>query len=262
MPAENALTRFSDRVDDYIRYRPGYPPAVIESLNGEFGLKASHAIADLGSGTGISAELFLRHSNAVYAVEPNADMRGAAEKRLGRYPSFHSIDGRAEATTLPDASVDWVVAAQAFHWFDVEAAQRECRRILKPDGRVVLLWNNRRLDSPFMKDYEALIHRFAIDFHQINHENAEKDGRIDRFFGDAYERRTFPNEQVFEFNGVRGRLTSSSYMPKEGHPSFEELMAELHRTFDRHRQNGRVRFDYDTKMWVGPLAGEYNPPSP
>ncbi len=251
MPAENALTRFSDRVEDYIRYRPGYPPEVLESLTREFGLRASHVIADIGSGTGISAELFLRNGNTVCGVEPNADMRAAAEKLLAGYPAFRSIDGKAEATMLPDASIDWVIAAQAFHWFDVDAARREFRRILRPDGRVALMWNNRRLDTPFMQDYEALIHRFAIDFAQINHEYAEKDGRIERLFGGPCDRRTFANAQAFDVQGLRGRLTSSSYMPKAGHPTFEAMIEELHRIFDRHAVGGRVAFEYDTKMWIG-----------
>lgn len=262
MLADNALTRFSDRVDDYIRYRPGYPPAVIETLIGEFGLRTSHVIADLGSGTGISAELFLRHGNAVYAIEPNAEMRAAAERLLGRYSTVQCINGRAEATTLTDACVDWIVAAQAFHWFDVDAARRECRRILKPNGRVVLLWNNRRPGTAFMKDYETLIHDFAIDFERINHENAEMDGRIDRFFGGAFERRIFLNEQVFDFQGVCGRVTSSSYMPRTGHPSHDTMIAEVRRLFDRHQRSGRVRFDYETKMWIGPLSGGCYHPSP
>jgi SAM-dependent methyltransferase len=251
MPAENALTRFSDRVDDYIRHRPGYPPAVIESLTREFGLRPAEVIADIGSGTGISAEMFLRNGNTVFGIEPNADMRAAAEKLLLAYPAFHSVDGKAEATTLADASVEWINSAQAFHWFDVDAAKREFRRILRPGGRIALMWNNRRPDTPFMQDYEALIQRFAVNYNQINHENAEKDGRIERFFDSRFEQRSFPNAQVFDFQGLRGRLTSSSYMPKAGHPSFDGMIGELQRIFDRYADNGRVRFDYDMKLWVG-----------
>jgi SAM-dependent methyltransferase len=251
MPAENALTRFSDRVEDYVRYRPGYPPEVVESLTREFGLRASHVIADIGSGTGISAEIFLRNGNTVFGVEPNADMRAAAEKLLSSYPAFHSVNGKAEATTLADVSVEWIIAAQAFHWFDVDAAKREFRRNLRLGGRIALMWNNRRPDTPFMRDYEALIQRFAVDYNQINHENAEKDGRIERFFDGRFEQRSFPNAQVFDFQGLRGRLTSSSYMPKAGHPSFGAMIGELQRIFDRYAEDGRVRFDYDTKLWVG-----------
>ena len=251
MTAPDALTRFSTRVEDYIRYRPGYPAAVLESLIREFGLRSAHEIADIGSGTGISAELFLRNGNGVYGVEPNAEMRGAAERLLADYPAFRSIAGKAEATTLPDASVEWVVAAQAFHWFDVDAARRESQRILRPGGRAVLVWNNRRTDRAFLQEYEALIHCYAIDFAQINHENAEADGRIDRFFDGHYEQRRFANAQVFDFDGLRGRVTSSSYMPNVEHPSFEAVIADLRRLFDRHAEGGRVRFDYDTKLWVG-----------
>ncbi|HKQ49109.1 MAG TPA: class I SAM-dependent methyltransferase [Phycisphaerae bacterium] len=252
MPAKDALTRFSTRVEDYIRYRPGYPPEVLESLTSEFGLRPTHVVADIGSGTGISAAMFLLNGNTVYGVEPNADMRAAAEKLLADYPAFHSVTARAAATTLLDACVDWVVAAQAFHWFDVDAARREFRRILRPGGRTVLMWNNRRPDTPFMREYEDFIHRFALDYNQINHENAETDGRIARFFGaGGFERRSFPNAQVFDFDGLRGRVLSSSYMPAAGHPSFEAMIPELRRLFDRHADGGRVQFDYDTKLWVG-----------
>lgn len=255
MPAKDALTRFSDRVEDYIRYRPGYPPDVLEALTREFGLRPAHAIADIGSGTGISAELFLRNGNSVFAVEPNSDMRAAAEKLLAQYSAFHSVAGRTEATTLPDASIDWVVAAQAFHWFDVDAARREFRRILRPGGPVVLMWNNRRPDTPFMNGYEALIQQFALDYNQINHENAEKDGRIERFFDTGgFEQRSFLNAQVFDFDGLQGRLTSSSYMPNADHPSFEAMIAELRRLFDRYAESGHIRFDYDTKLWFGLLS--------
>jgi len=179
-------------------------------------------------------------------------MRAAAARLLAKYPAFHSVAGRAEATTLPDASVDWVVAAQAFHWFDVDAARGEFRRILRPGGRALLLWNNRRRDTPFMREYEALIHRYALDFNRINHENAEKDGRIERLFGTGgFERRSFPNAQVFDFAGLRGRVLSSSYMPAAGHPTFEAMIAELRRLFDLHAEGSRVRFDYETRLWVG-----------
>jgi SAM-dependent methyltransferase len=252
MPAKDALTRFSTRVEDYIRYRPGYPAEMLDSLAREFGLFPEHVVADIGSGTGISAEIFLRNGNTVFGVEPNADMRAAAERLLAKYPAFHSIAGRAEATTLPDASMDWAVAAQAFHWFDVDAVRREFRRILRSGGRALLMWNNRRPDSPFMRDYESFIHQFALDYAQINHENAEKDGRIERFFGaGGFERRVFSNAQIFDFDGLRGRVTSSSYMPNAGHPSYEAMIDELHRMFDRHAESGRVRFDYDTKLWAG-----------
>lgn len=157
MTVANALTRFSNRVQDYIRYRPGYPQAVMDCLRDEFGLRPQQVVADIGSGTGISTGLLLDNGHRVIAVEPNADMRAAAETRYGSNGAFQSVAAPAEATTLPDASVDWIVAAQAFHWFDVEKCRVEFRRILKRGGFVALLWNDRRDDTPFLRGYDALL---------------------------------------------------------------------------------------------------------
>jgi len=145
--------RFSNRVDNYIKYRPGYPQAVIETLAAECGLTSQSVIADIGSGTGILAEMFLKNGNAVTGVEPNREMREAGERLLSAYPRFTSVDGRAEATGLADASVDFVTAGQSLHWFDLKASRREFRRILKPSGWVAIVWNDRRDESPFMQAY-------------------------------------------------------------------------------------------------------------
>ena len=151
MPSDSN-TRFSDRVADYVRTRPGYPTAVLDILGTETGLNPATVVADVGAGTGLSAELFLRNGNTVFGVEPNREMREAAESLLAGYANFHSVAGSAESTTLPDASVDLIVAGQAFHWFDVPRARAEFRRILRPDGVVVLMWNTRRLDTtPFLR---------------------------------------------------------------------------------------------------------------
>jgi SAM-dependent methyltransferase len=248
------LTRFSDRVRDYVRSRPSYPPAAYDSLRSEFGLKTGQTIADIGSGTGISAQFFLERGHAVLAVEPNTEMRAAAESLLAESQNFTSIDGRAEATTLAAACADWVVAAQAFHWFDIDAARDEFRRILRPAGRVALLWNDRRDDTPFLHDYEALIRRFSIDYERVNHRNVETDGRIERFLGAGVARREFDNEQIFDFDGFQGRALSSSYLPAAGMPGHDELLLELRRVFDRHASGRRVSFGYRTKLFVGGLS--------
>lgn len=252
-PAD-AITRFSDRVENYIRYRPGYPPTVLACLVEEFGLRSDHVIADVGSGTGISAEVFLRHGCSVFAVEPNADMRAAAERLLAAYPRFTSINGTAERTTLADASVAWIVAAQAFHWFDVVAARREFSRILRPGGRVALLWNERREDTPFLAAYETLIREYATDYTQVRHENARADGRIEQFFGSRPAERTFDNEQRFDFGGLAGRLLSSSYVPNRGTPRCEAMLAALRRLYDAHAAAGCVRVLYTTRIFVGSIG--------
>lgn len=246
--------RFSGRVADYVRYRPGYPEALLRALVEEAGLVPGSVVADVGSGTGISTELLLRAGGEVFAVEPNAEMRGAAEERLAGHPRFHSVAGTAEATTLPGGSVDPVVAGQAFHWFDRERFRAECRRILRPGGRVALFWNARRTEAtPFLRDYEALLRRFGTDYERVDHLRLGP-ADFDPFFGGPYESRRFPNEQVFDLEGLRGRLLSSSYTPGPGHPDHEPMLAELRRLFDRHQRAGRVRFEYDTELHLGRLT--------
>lgn len=251
-PPDNAKTRFSNRVEAYVRYRPGYPPELLDCLTREFGLQPAHRIADLGSGTGISAELFLRHGNAVCGVEPNADMRAAAEKLLVKYANFQSVSGAAEATTLPPQSVDWVVAGQAFHWFDAARAREEARRILRPGGQVALFWNVRLEHTPFLQAYEQLLCEFSIDYQQVRHQEAEPEGRIGQFFGATpFVRRGFANRQIFDLDGLKGRTLSASYTPPPEHPRHAAMAAELVRLFERFQENGAVAFEYETRLYVG-----------
>ena len=243
--------RFDDRVENYAAHRPGYPAGVLDFLRDELGLAPASAVADLGSGTGILSEMFLREGSAVFAVEPNGAMRAAAESRLKSYPRFRSVAGTAEATTLDARSVDFVTAAQAFHWFDVEGARREARRILKPEGWAVLVWNNRRTDStPFLRDYELLLRRFGTDYARVAASYAEP-GSLRSFFGGEHGARRFDNFQLFDFEGFKGRLLSASYVPLAGHPDFEPMLAELRRVFDAHALGGRVRVEYDTVVYHG-----------
>ena len=210
MRSVDSTTRFSDRVADYSRYRPAYPDALLTVLRREMGLSQASIIADIGSGTGISSELLLRIGCTVFAVEPNAEMRSAAEARLGNEPRFRSVAARAEATTLADRSVDAVTAGQAFHWFAAREARPEFIRILRPGGTVALFWNTRRTGgSPFLSVYERLLQQFATDYLQVNHRNVSTPD-LRAFFGGDYEARVFPNEQIFDFDGLRGRLLSSS----------------------------------------------------
>src|SRR5256885_16806379 len=160
----DAKQRFSNRVADYVRYRPGYPPAVLDLLRAECSLRPGHVIADIGSGTGLLSELFLKNGNRVYGVEPNEAMRQAGEEYLAAYDGFSSIEGSAESTTLDDASVDFVTAGQAFHWFQQEAARTEFRRILKPDGWIVVAWNDRQMETPFASAYEDLLVKYGTDY--------------------------------------------------------------------------------------------------
>ena len=250
-----STTRFSNRVADYVRYRPGYPEGLVQTLRDAASLKPASVVADIGSGTGISTELFLRLGCVVWAVEPNREMREAAESQFRDQPGFHSIDGTAEATTLEAASANLVVAGQAFHWFDVERTRTEFARILHPDGTVALFWNSRHLDTtPFLKAYETLLQDFATDYQQVDHKRIDASVLKCFFAGDHFQTRTFPNSQTFDFEGLRGRLLSSSYAPATGHPRHAPMLLELERIFHEHESNGRVRFDYDTELFFGQLA--------
>lgn len=247
-------SRFSDRVALYVRYRPDYPEALLRALIEETGLGSSSVVADLGSGTGISAEMLLRSGCQVYGVEPNGPMRRAAEEALGANPRFRSVDGRAEATGLANGSVDLVTAAQAFHWFDLPATRVEIARVLRPGGRVAVFWNARLTDTtPFLRDYEALLHRFGTDYAEVDHTRID-DAAMAPFFGGPFETRVFPHHQDLDFEGLRGRLLSSSYTPGPEHPSHGPMLDALRRIFDQHQEEGRVRLEYATRLHLGPLG--------
>ncbi len=247
-------TRFSTRVADYVKYRPGYPEAVLRLLEAECGLTPESVVADVGSGTGLLAELFLKHGNRVYGVEPNREMREAGERLLASYPNFTSVDGRAEETTLEDKSVNFVTAGQAFHWFDPPHARREFMRILKPGGWVVLVWNDRRTaGTPFLEEYERMLLEYGTDYREVSVKYAEE-SMLAALFGPSEMRaQTFDNQQVFDFEGLRGRLTSSSYTPQPGHPDFDPMMSALEALFQRHQHDGHVTVAYDTKVFYGKL---------
>jgi len=247
--------RFTGRVENYTRYRPDYPAGVLGILSAEADFSPAAIVADIGSGTGISTKLFLDNGNEVLAVEPNRDMREAADEMLRAYPRFHSMAATAEDTGLASASVDFVVAGQAFHWFRVEETRQEFLRILRPQGFVVLMWNTRRTDStPFLSGYEALLQEFGTDYREVNHANISEEV-LRRFFGGRMpEVRKLPNEQVFDSDGLKGRLLSSSYVPAAGDPRHEAVLMALARLFDVYQQNGQVRFEYDTELYFGQLG--------
>lgn len=253
MPVLNSTQRFSSRVDNYIRFRPGYPPQILATLKAECGLTPESVVADIGSGTGILTRMFLENGNCVYGVEPNAEMRQAGERLLASYPEFHSIAGTAEDTTLPSHSVDFACAAQAAHWFDREKARREFARILRPGGWAMLIWNERCIDTPFLRDYEQLLLSYATDYQDVRHEHTT--ASIDYFFSPSpFQTRTFENRQQFDYDSLQGRLLSSSYAPQSDDPRHLSMLQELRRIFDLHNQKGRVVFEYKTRLYYGQLS--------
>ena len=259
MTFTDAKQRFSNRVADYVRYRPSYPSEMVDLLRDECGLCPDYEIADVGSGTGILSKMFLENGNRVFGVEPNDEMRHAGEDYLSTFNNFSSIAGSAEATTLPDASVDFVTVAQAFHWFEPAATRKEFQRILRPAGFVVIVWNERLFDTtPFLRVYEALLHRFGNDYAKVS-ESYPRQAQIREFFApNIFSHKSFPNFQEFDFDGVRGRLRGSSYAPSPDQPAFAPMMVELERIFDAHQHDGQVRMDYTTHVYFGRLAAKRN----
>jgi len=251
MSSPSPEQRFSNRVENYIRYRPSYPLELIHLLEREAKLTPESVITDIGSGTGIFSELLLKAGHQVNAVEPNEAMREAAERLLAGYPRFHSVAGSAGATTLEEARTDLIVSAQAYHWFDTAEARAEFRRILKPGGKIALIWNERHLDTtPFLRDYEAMLREFGTDYAEIRHENIGPDS-LRLVFPGGYQNHAFPNSQRFDYEGLEGRLLSSSYTPAPGRPGYEPMLAELRRLFDVHQQDGQVSIDYDARVYLG-----------
>jgi len=245
----STVERFNDRVENYVKYRPGYPPEVLDVLRRECGLSKDDVVADVGSGTGISSRIFLENGNRVFGVEPNAAMTAAAVDQLAKFPWFIPVNGTAEATTLREQSIDIVVSAQAFHWFEPAATRREFERILRPGGHIVLMWNERRLSStPFLAEYEALLIKFGRDYEQVRHENIG-DERLSRFFPGDYGHAAFENIQHLDFDGLKGRMLSSSYMPAPGDEVFDTMIGELQDVFAKHAESGRIKVFYDTNVY-------------
>lgn len=249
----NTVERFSNRVENYVKYRPSYPPEVMQLFRDEMGLRPDSVIADVGSGTGISAKLFLENGNEVFGIEPNDGMRAAAEEFLANFPNFHSRNGIAENTGLPNDSVDLVIAAQAFHWFNPERTRAEFTRILKENGFVALIWNERQLDTtPFLIEYEQFLLKFANDYTKVRHENIDEEKLFD-FYGRDFRRTTFENRQIFDFDGLKGRVLSSSYMPAETDESYQPMITELQALFAKHTESGKIEISYDTNIFYAQL---------
>jgi SAM-dependent methyltransferase len=243
--------RFSDRVENYAKYRPGYPPELYDYLHSHAGLASEDAIADLGSGTGLLSQLFIDRRHRVFAIEPNDAMRLAAEALFAGQPNFVSLNGRAEQLPLPEASIDFAVAGQAFHWFKPAETKRELQRVLKPGKQVALVWNKRNTESSeFQKAYEDVLDQFGTDFRQVDQQRTITDEKIAAFFApNKFTKTALPNEQILDSLGLRGRLLSSSYVPSPGESGYEPMLAALDELFRRFQQEGKVRFEYLTTVF-------------
>ncbi len=249
----NPTERFSNRVENYRRYRPGYPAGVIDLIRDSTGLRPGASVADLGSGTGILTRLMLDAGWDVFAVEPNAPMRLAAEEELGANPRFHSIDARAEQTGLAAGSVEAITCAQAFHWFDRDAARAEFARILKPDGWVFIIWNERQLTSPADRAYADILESIGHAYDGVRERGSvQNDEALRPFFrAGTYRTAQFPNPSVMDWETLHGRFLSSSYVPPPGEPGHEEFLAKLESLFRTHQRDGRVVIEQTTNVYFG-----------
>ncbi len=250
----NPTGRFSDRVDSYVAGRPGYPAEIVSLLEAEGGLRRGCTIADVGSGTGKSCEIFLEAGYEVIGVEPNEPMRLRGDAELKRHPRFRSVSGRAEATTLASASVDAVVAGQAFHWFDPPVTRAEFVRIVRPGGLVTLIWNDRvRGGDAFHAQYESMLKRYCPEYEKVASGWANEKVISAFFAPGSFRSGRFENAQGLDLPTLVQRLVSSSYVPKEG-PDHTAIIAEATRLHHDHAVGERVEMRYETKVYFGVLA--------
>lgn len=248
----NSVGRFSDRVANYIKYRPHYPLEIISFLYGHCGFDKTKIVADIGSGPGISCEHFVANGNTVYAVEPNDKMRNAAEEIFSNSKNFISTNGLAESTTLESKSVDFIVAGQAFHWFDKEKCKVEFKRILRNDGYVILMWNEKTSSNDFMISYYDLLKRYGSDYEKVNHANVDGDGISEFYSPESFSLKTFEHTHPLDYDALEGRLLSSSYIPLAGE-KFDEMIIELKKMFEKYNANALVDMEYETRLYYGKL---------
>jgi ubiquinone/menaquinone biosynthesis C-methylase UbiE len=249
----NSKVRFSNRVDNYVKYRPTYPTEAIDFILKEFNINSETIIADIGSGTGIFTQLLTNYPAMIYAVEPNNEMRNAAEIILNNEKSFTSINGSSESTNLDSNSIDLVTVAQAFHWFDIPKTKIEFKRILKQDGKVLLIWNNRLTNTDFLNEYDSILKQHANDYNEVNHRNVSTDTLKSFFANEIVKIKTFQNVQKFDFEGLMGRLLSSSYSPMPGENNYLIIKTKLEELFKIHNINGFIDFNYETGLYWGSI---------
>ncbi|RAV01417.1 class I SAM-dependent methyltransferase [Paenibacillus sp. YN15] len=247
----NNTGKFTGKAELYAKARPGYPQAMLDRIAQAAGIGAGSEVADIGAGTGIFSRALLTCGCRVYGVEPNADMRAVAERELADEQRFVPVAGTAEDTTLPGGSVDAVTVAQAFHWFDAEAFGQECRRILRPGGQVVLVWNSRIHNRDSVRENEAVLREFCPNFTGFSGGIAYLDDKIGGFFHQNFTVEKFPNDLPFDKTGFIERNLSSSYSLKPGDPRYEEYVAALEDLFDRCAQDGIYMQPNETVAYWG-----------
>jgi len=250
---KNSISRFTGRAGNYAKYRPSYPEQIIPLLEKKINFDASKDIADVGCGTGILSRVFLNNGNLVFGVEPNGEMRAMAEKLLGKFINFISVNGAAENTMLAPHCADIITVGQAFHWFDLKKTKSEFKKVLKKDGYVVLVWNERTNGTPFMKALNAILKSLNKEYEEAEKNHADTK-LLKTFFGtEKIHANSFPHYQMLDLAGLRGRVQSISYVPEKG-DEHNRVMRELKDIFDRFNNGGMVKIEYKTKVFAGKLA--------
>jgi SAM-dependent methyltransferase len=248
----SSTSRFSNRADNYAKFRPGYPDELFSYVEKVMALQPEASIVDIGSGTGLFAEPLLKNGYSVVCIEPNEDMRRAGEERLKKYPSFQSIRSTAEDTGLAENSVDLITVAQTVHWLDPVAARLECQRILKTDGYVILAWNREIQQTEFGQKYHNLRAKYRLGEPgpvQID------PILIDEFFAPGVAAsKGFANKQLLDFEALKGQLLSKSYIPLPGHEQYDAMISELIKLFVIYNENGLVTIHYETLLYWGQLG--------
>lgn len=252
MNDKDSVSRFSNRVENYVKYRPHYPKGMISLLEKELKIDNRMNVADIGSGTGISAMQFIEAGYTVYGIEPNDKMRSRAEEHFTGVKNFISIKGTAESTTLNNKSVDLLIAGQAFHWFEKSDARKEFKRILKDDGQVILFWNRKHPSSGFMNEYTALLGEFGTDYNKVKHESYDSHEAEAFFRHGSFRHFTMTNKQILDFAGIEGRLLSSSYIPLAGE-AFDQMISKLKTLYEKYNSGGTVELKYITDIFSGQL---------
>ncbi len=244
--------RFSDRVADYVKYRPSYPEALMNHLTGDLQVNSESIVADVGAGTGIFSKLLAAIVAKVYGIEPNREMREASCNFLRGFDNFQAVDGSSEATKLDDGTVDFITAAQSFHWFEPVLTKQEFQRILRPDGLVVLIWNHRLIDTPFLQKYETILRNNAPEYELVNHTKMSEN-EIRSFYGGEFRKENFPHVQILDWESLLGRVNSSSYVPKKNTKENRILEKLLRAAYESESDQGIVEFRYACEVYSGKL---------
>jgi ubiquinone/menaquinone biosynthesis C-methylase UbiE len=242
---KDATERFSGRVGAYVKYRQGYPDTLIPLIEEKSHLTRHSVVADVGCGTGLLAECFLKIGYPVFGVEPNQEMRESAEQRLHEFAGFMSVAGSAESTGLKTNSIDLVTVGRAFHWFKTKRALAEFSRILKAEGSCAIVWNQRK-DSPFMKDYDSLLNAYCDDYREIRSARDDQRKLLEDF---GFCLSTLAHREMSTMKQLQGKILSLSITPDPQHPKFEPMLRSIEELFNKHEGCGQVCFEYDTLVY-------------